>query len=147
MGAPLTAPPGLGVLRPPPLPRRGPPRLRAGTGWCGERRGADESPGASQGGPAVPFPRGGERGRGAGGARLSRLSPPCMHVSLPSGPGGREREADGTWVLSGPLRSSLLTAVVSKGRPAGRGPLALRGEGAAGRPAGRALLGFVRMGL
>ena len=47
-GAPLTAPPGLGVLRPPPLARG----LGRRWGEVAERRAADVSPGAS-----VPFPR------------------------------------------------------------------------------------------
>ena len=86
---------------------RGPLPAGWDRGW-GKRHGADESPGASQGGPARPLSQGGgERGLGAGCARLSRLSPPCAHVSLPSGPGGRERGDDGTWVHTGPLQSSL----------------------------------------
>lgn len=62
-GSPLTAPPGLGVLRPPPLPRRGPwPRgLGRGTGreaWRGR-----ESGGAA-GRPRRPLSQGGRAGPG-----------------------------------------------------------------------------------
>lgn len=82
MGAPLTAPPGLGVLRPPPLPRRGPPRLRAGTGWCGERRGADESPGRRRAAPPSLFPGGRAGPGGWWSAPVAAVT--SVHARVPS---------------------------------------------------------------
>lgn len=118
----------------PPLPRRG----SSPAGWAGgrgERRGADGSPGPSQGGPAVPSPGGGRAGPGgrrrepvAADARVRARVPSLCPV-----PAGGERE-DGTRASAWPLR-------LSPSSPAGRvdqpaGPALPPGRRGGGGPAG-----------
>lgn len=131
-GAPLTAPPGLGVPRPPPLPRRGPSPAGWDGGWGGEAWRGCESGGRRRAAPPSPFP-GGTSGAGGLVARACRgrhlRVRTCPFPLVPVAGRGEGRGGDVTarGVHAGPLRSSL-SHCRGQGRPGGLAPLCLWAE-------------------
>ena len=95
-GAPLTAPPGLGVPRPPPLPRRGPSPAGWDGGWGGEAWRGCESGGVA-GRPRRPLSQGGRAGPGGWlRAPVAAVTSVCARVpSLWSQRQGEERGGEG----------------------------------------------------